>query len=78
MFRSVAMKHIPTAQKQEILQNHSHNAQSLVNADVIGKRYGISGRYVLKLASEGKIPSLKIGRKCVRFDPNAVAKALGA
>jgi hypothetical protein len=47
-----------------------------VNADSIGATYGVSGRYVLKLAAEGRIPCLRIGRKCVRFDPEAVAVAL--
>lgn len=47
-----------------------------VNADSIGATYGVSGRYVLKLASEGRIPCLRIGKKCVRFNPKAVAKAL--
>ncbi len=47
-----------------------------VNADSIGATYGVSGRYVLKLAAEEKIPCLRIGKKCVRFDPQAVASAL--
>lgn len=56
----------------------SKHVRAHVNADAIGEEYGISGRYVLKLAAEGTIPCLRLGKKCVRFDPEAVAKALGA
>ncbi len=48
----------------------------LVNAQTIGARYGVTGRYVLQLAAEKKLPCLRLGKKCVRFDPVAVAKAL--
>lgn len=51
--------------------------EPLVNADKIGARYGVTGRYILQLASEGRIPCLRIGRrKCVRFSAKAVARAL--
>jgi hypothetical protein len=51
--------------------------EPLVNADAIGARYGVTGRYILKLAAEGRIPCLRIGlRKCVRFSAKAVARAL--
>lgn len=58
--------------------NQRKRAKAHVNADAIGEEYDISGRYVLKLAAEGTIPCLRLGKKCVRFDPEAVAKALGA
>lgn len=56
--------------------NGGNSVKEHVNADSIGATYGVSGRYVLKLASEGRIPCLRIGKKCVRFDPKAVAAAL--
>jgi excisionase family DNA binding protein len=56
---------------------HSKNISTFVNANVIAAQYGVTGRYVLQLAAAGKIPSLRIGRKCVRFDEAAVAEALG-
>lgn len=61
------------------IQNNSRNERAeprLVNADTVAARYGVSGRYILQLAAQGKIPSLRLGRKCVRFDPDAVAAAL--
>jgi excisionase family DNA binding protein len=47
-----------------------------VNASQIAKIYSVVPRYILKLAAEGRIPSLRVGKKCVRFNPDAVAKAL--
>ena len=69
------MQNKPTTPNQTNLQKLS---KAHVNADAIGAEYGITGRYVLQLAAEGKIPCLRIGKKCVRFDADAVARALGA
>jgi hypothetical protein len=49
----------------------------LVKAQTIAHRISVTGRYVLQLADAGKIPCVRIGAKCVRFDPHAVAAALG-
>lgn len=49
-----------------------------VTAPVIAARYGVTSRYILQLAAAGKIPCLRIGPKCVRFDEATVAEALGA
>lgn len=65
--------------KKQTIQKQSGPAtgrKGHVNADAIGEIYGITGRYVLQLAAEGKIPCLRLGKKCVRFNPEAVAKAL--
>ena len=48
----------------------------LVSSSVIAKRYNVSARYILKLASEGEIPCTRIGKKCVRFNPELVAQAI--
>lgn len=61
-------EHIPNSQNDS---RHSY-----VGASVIATEYNITSRYVLKLAAENKIPSLRLGKKCVRFDRNAVAEAL--
>lgn len=52
-------------------------APELVAAPAIARRMSVTGRYVLQLAEQGRIPCVRIGPKCVRFNPNAVAKALG-
>jgi|GEM_PF-2664980 len=51
------------------------NRRPLVNAETIGAQYGVTGRFILQLAAEEKIPCLRLGRKCVRFELAAVAKA---
>jgi hypothetical protein len=49
----------------------------LVDADAIGAPLKVTGRTILNWAESNKIPTaLRIGR-IVRFDPAAVAKALG-
>lgn len=48
-----------------------------VAAPVIARRLSVTPRYVLQLAEQGRIPCVRLGRKCVRFDANAVAAALG-
>lgn len=48
-----------------------------VAAPVIARRLSITGRYVLQLAEQGRIPCIRLGKKCVRFNPAAVAAALG-
>ncbi len=57
---------------------YSEHAPKFVNAGVIAAHYGVTSRYILQLAAAGKIPSLRISNKCVRFDETAVAEALGA
>jgi hypothetical protein len=49
----------------------------LVAAPIIARRISATPRYILQLAAAGKIPVVRIGQKCVRFDPHAVAQALG-
>jgi len=48
-----------------------------VPAPVIAHCLSVTGRYVLQLAEEGRIPCVRLGKKCVRFNPVAVAAALG-
>ena len=54
----------------------SWGQSSYVTAKKIGQIYGISPRYVLKMAAEGRIPRLVLGRKCIRFEPSEVAAAM--
>jgi len=45
-------------------------------ADDIAAKLACTSRYILLLAAEGRIPCLRIGRKCVRFSYAAVLEAL--
>lgn len=61
---------------------HHHPAPSVhadvfVTADELAARYRVSTRFILKLAAEKRIPSIRLGnRRAVRFDLEAVAAAL--
>jgi len=57
-------------------KNNRNSEEPLVSSSVIAKRYNVSSRYILKLAADGDIPCVRIGKKCVRFDAIAVAKQL--
>ncbi len=52
-------------------------APEFVAAPAIARRLSVTGRYILQLAEQGRIPCIRLGRKCVRFNPDAVAAALG-
>lgn len=69
------MKKIQNPLNSQIAKSDSIESP-LENAETIGARYGVTGRYILQLAADKKIPCLRLGRKCVRFDPVAVAAAL--
>ncbi|MCP5537743.1 MAG: hypothetical protein H7A51_16105 [Akkermansiaceae bacterium] len=59
--------HIPKIQLEE---------SAYVRASDVARLYGVTSRYILQLAAAGTIPSLRLGKKCVRFDLDAVALAL--
>lgn len=64
------MKTLATKEKIE-------QAPVLVAAPVIAKAISATPRYILQLAAAGRVPCVRIGPKCVRFNPTAVAEALG-
>jgi hypothetical protein len=64
---------MPTLTKKEVVEQ----APVLVAAPAIAKAISATPRYILQLAAAGRIPVVRIGSKCVRFDPHAVAQALG-
>lgn len=64
------MKTLPDTEKTE-------RATALVAAPVIARQISVTPRYIHQLAAAGKIPCVRIGQKCVRFDRHAVAAALG-
>jgi excisionase family DNA binding protein len=53
-----------------------HNAD-YVAAPIIARKLSVTSRYVLQLAEQGKIPCVRLGRKCVRFNLAEVSQALG-
>ncbi len=72
------MKNTRHFQNSEISEGNSGepgHSPPLVNAQTIGAQYGVTGRFVLQLAARKKLPCFRLGKKCVRFDPVAVAKA---
>lgn len=51
-------------------------ANRFVGARFIARKYAVSERHVLLLAAAKEIPSIRVGRKCIRFSEAAVAAAL--
>ena len=49
----------------------------LVSAEVVAKQLGCTGRFVLKMAGSGKITSVRISSRCVRFNLDQVLEELG-
>jgi len=58
------------------MQDGRDGGVNYVAAPVIARRYAVTPRYILQLAAEDRIPHLRLGRKCVRFDESAVAAVL--
>jgi excisionase family DNA binding protein len=56
---------------------HTEPTPDFVQAPAIARRLSVTPRYILQLAEQGRIPCVRLGRKCVRFNPAAVATALG-
>ena len=49
----------------------------LVDADAVSRHLGITPRRVLSMARKGSIPCVRISAKTIRFDIEAVDRALG-
>jgi len=56
------------------VSDEPHN--QFVDARFLAAKYKVSSRYILLLAEKGRIPCLRLGKKCVRFSEAAVAEAL--
>ena len=52
-------------------------APLLVPAKIIARDLSCTPRFVHMLAEQGKIPSHRFGRACIRFNKSAVLAALG-
>ena len=71
------MRKVGAFMKKATPKETTEQAPALVAAPVIARRISATSRYVLQLADAGRIPVIRIGKKCVRFEPHAVAAALG-
>ena len=62
---------------------HKHESKApaeppiVVPAAGIASRISVSSRYVHMLAEQGRIPSVRFGKGCVRFNVKDVLHALG-
>ena len=50
--------------------------RTLIDADSVAKFAVVTPRTVRKWVAQGKIPVIRISRRCVRFDKRAVAAAI--
>lgn len=53
------------------------HAPEYVAAPYIARKLSVTSRYILQQAAAGKIPCVRLGFKCVRFNIAEVEKALG-
>lgn len=50
--------------------------ERLADLKVVARRLGVSTRYVQQLTRRKVIPVIKLGRRCTRYDLDAVLKAV--
>jgi hypothetical protein len=55
---------------------NSEVSTRFVDARFLAKKYKVSSRQIHLLAADKRIPSFRIGLKCIRFDEEAVARVL--
>jgi excisionase family DNA binding protein len=51
-------------------------AERLADLKIVARRLGVSTRYVQQLTRRKVIPVIKLGRRCTRYDLEAVLKAV--
>jgi excisionase family DNA binding protein len=56
----------------------TNTTKELITKSDTAKRFKVSTRTIDNWVSEGKIPSIKIGLKTIRFDWNAVMNSIKA
>jgi len=52
------------------------NTTKKVPASVIAEEWGVTRAAVLNWAKQGLIPSMRLGKRCIRFDADEVREAL--
>jgi len=63
---------------QTTIQNETKHEPVLVKSAADARALSVTGRYVLQLEEQGVIPSVRFGKRCVRFSLPAVLAAVGA
>jgi excisionase family DNA binding protein len=63
--------------KQQLEQTAERVAPLVVKAKEIARDLSCTPRFVHMLAEQGKIPSHRFGKACIRFNRTAVFAALG-
>ena len=66
-------KPVPMRPKDERKHDDSEQLTDLIG---VAKRLGVSKRFVQDLVKAKAIPVIRLGRRCVRFDPDAVLTAV--
>ena len=66
-------KPVPMRPKDKMLPDDSEQLTDLVG---VARKLRVSKRFVQELVKAKAIPVIRLGRRCVRFDPNAVITAV--
>lgn len=64
--------------KQSIPNEQTTGEAVLVKSAAVARALSVTGRYVLQLEEQGVIPSVRFGKRCVRFHLPSVLAAIGA
>jgi excisionase family DNA binding protein len=64
---------VPMQPRDERKHDDSEQLTDLIG---VAKRLGVSKRFVQDLVKAKAIPVIRLGRRCVRFDPDAVLTAV--
>lgn len=64
--------------KTTIQKEQTTGEAVLVKSATVARALSVTGRYVLQLEEQGRIPSVRFGKRCVRFSLPAVLAAVGA
>lgn len=57
---------------------HNTNTRRLVTADELAVLFGVTTETIRHWARDGRIPCLRVGQKTIRFDRDAVLRAIQA
>lgn len=66
-------KPVPMRPKKLVLPDDSELLTDMIG---VARKLGVSKRFVQELVKTKKIPVIRLGRRCVRFDPDAVLIAV--
>lgn len=62
----------------DTVNNHqSQNNNRLIDAEALGAELGFSAQQIWRLHRVGKIPCVKLGHRCIRYNLQKVITALG-